>query len=111
MPVRRNRLPNRRQVSTVSLMWPPGSKERYHVTFGEYENGCPGEIWIHGAKVGSEIYAILSDASVLLSVLIQVGYDAEKISDALGRVESGERASIIGAMADLLVAKTEVENG
>ena len=111
MPVRRNRLPNRRQVSTVSLMWPPNSGERYHITIGEYQNGAPGEIWVHGPKVGSEIYAILSDASVLLSVLIQVGYDAAKISNALGRVESGERASIIGAMADLLVAETAVKNG
>ncbi len=111
MPVVRNRLKNRRQVSTVSLMWPPNSGERYHVTIGEYQNGEPGEVWVHGAKVGSEFDALLSDASILFSVLIQIGYDTDKIARALGRVESGERASIIGAMADLLVAETEVENG
>ena len=110
MPVRRNRLPNRRQVSTVSLMWPPNSGERYHVTVGEYENGAPGEVWVHGAKVGSEFDALLSDASILLSILIQVGYDSDKIAKALGRCESGERASIIGAMADLLALEAEAEN-
>ena len=51
MPVIRNRLANRRQVSTVSLVWPPVSGNRYHITVGEYEDGAPGEVWVHGAKV------------------------------------------------------------
>jgi len=102
MPVERNRLPNRRQVSTVAVLWPPAIGERYHVTIGEYDDGRPGEVWVHGAKVGSEFDALLSDASILLSILIQIGYDADKIANALGRVGSGERASIIGAMADLI---------
>ena len=70
MPVVRNRLNNRRQVSTVSLVWPPFSGSRYHITVGEYEDGRPGEVWVHGAKVGSEIDALLDDASILMSVLI-----------------------------------------
>jgi ribonucleoside-diphosphate reductase alpha chain len=86
MPVVRDRLANRRQVSTVSLVWPPFSGSRYHVTIGEYEDGRPGEVWIHGAKVGSEFDGMLDDASILLSVLIQVGFDTENISAALGRV-------------------------
>ena len=45
---------------------------------------------------------MLDDASVLLSVLIQIGFDTNSINAALGRVENGERASIIGVMADLL---------
>ena len=102
MPVVRNRLANRRQVSTVSLVWPPVSGNRYHITVGEYEDGRPGEVWIHGAKVGSEFDAMLDDASVLLSVLMQIGFDIKSIGAALGRVENGERASIIGVMADLL---------
>jgi hypothetical protein len=102
MPVVRDRLANRRQVSTVSLVWPPFSGSRYHVTIGEYKDGRPGEVWIHGAKVGSEFDGMLDDASILLSVLIQIGFDTENISAALGRVENGERASIIGVMADLL---------
>jgi len=80
MPVVRNRLNNRRQVSTVSLVWPPFSGSRYHVTVGEYEDGRPGEVWVHGAKVGSEIDALLDDASILMSVLIQVGYDTRVLS-------------------------------
>ena len=105
MPVIRNRLANRRQVSTVSLVWPPVSGNRYHITVGEYEDGAPGEVWVHGAKVGSEFDALLSDASIHLSILIQIGYDADKTANALGRVENGERASIIGEMADLLYAE------
>ena len=103
MPVVRNRLNNRRQVSTVSLVWPPFSGSRYHVTVGEYEDGRPGEVWVHGAKVGSEIDALLD---ILMSVLIQVGYDTEDIKHSLGRINNGERASIIGVMADLLHDET-----
>ena len=106
MPVVRNRLANRRQVSTVSLVWPPFSRSRYHITVGEYEDGRPGEVWVHGAKVGSEIDALLDDASILMSVLIQVGYDTEDIKHSLGRVNGGRRASIIGVMADLLHDET-----
>ena len=106
MPVIRNRLANRRQVSTVSLVWPPVGGNRYHITVGEYEDGRPGEVWVHGAKVGSEIDALLDDASILMSVLIQVGYDTEDIKHSLGRVNNGERASIIGVMADLLHDET-----
>ena len=65
---------------------------------------------MHGAKVGSEFDALLSDASILLSILIQIGYDSDKIAKALGRCESGERASIIGAMADLLADEAEAEH-
>ena len=106
MPVVRNRLNNRRQVSTVSLVWPPFRGSRYHITVGEYEDGRPGEVWVHGAKVGSEIDALLDDASILMSVLIQVGYDTEDIKHSLGRVNNGEWASIIGVMADLLHDET-----
>ena len=91
MPVVRNRLNNRRQVSTVSLVWPPFSGSRYHVTVGEYEDGRPGEVWVHGAKVGSEIDALLDDASILMSVLIQVGYDTEDIKHSLGREFTGSQ--------------------
>ena len=106
MPVFRNRLNNRRQVSTVSLVWPPSSGSRYHITAGEYEDGRPGEVWVLGAKVGSEIDALLDDASILMSVLIQVGYDTADIKHSLGRVNGGGRASIIGVMADLLHDET-----
>ena len=41
-----------------------------------------------------------------MSVLIQVGYDTEDIKHSLGRVNNGERASIIGVMADLLHDET-----
>ena len=34
----------------MSLVWPPVSGNRYHITVGEYEDGRPGEVWVHGAK-------------------------------------------------------------
>ena len=90
MPVIRNRLANRRQISTVSLMWPPNSGERYHVTVGEYENGAPGGVWVHGAKVGNEFDALLSDARYtdhrLSRLQLYRRWCEARFSDALRRV-------------------------
>ena len=47
----RERLPNRRQAETLDL-WHGG--QRYHFTVGEYPDGRPGEVFIHGAKPGSD---------------------------------------------------------
>ena len=48
----RERLPDRRQAETVDL-WHGG--RRFHVTIGQYDDGRPGEIFLHGAKPGSDV--------------------------------------------------------
>ncbi len=44
----RERLPDRRQAETVDL-WHGG--RRFHVTVGQYNDGRPGEVFLHGATV------------------------------------------------------------
>lgn len=97
----RNRLPNRRPNETVELMFNDTS---YAVTFGFYpDTGELGEVFTHGAKVGCNMDAILDDACVALSLLLQHGTEPVDLASSMGRYGDGQApASIIGALADLL---------
>ncbi len=97
----RNRLPNRRPNETVELLF---NDTRYAVTVGYYpDTGRIGEVFTHGAKVGSNMDAILDDACVALSLLIQYGTEPGDLASSMGRHGEGKApASIIGALADLL---------
>ena len=101
----RARLPNRRPNETVQLMF---NDTRYAVTVGYYpDTGCIGEVFTHGAKVGSNMDAILDDACVALSLLLQHGVEPAGLAASMGRPGGdGAPASIIGALADLLAEKT-----
>ena len=98
----RNRLPDRRPNETVELMF---NDTRYAVTVGYYpDTGGVGEVFTHGAKVGSAMDAFLDDACVALSMLVQYGAEPGGLASGMGRLGGdGAPASIIGALADLLV--------
>ena len=86
----RERLPDRRQAETVDL-WHGG--QRYHLTVGEYNDGRPGEVFIHGAKPGSDVDLLCDDIGVLMSRLLQHGDDPASL--AAGNRAAGERGSSI----------------
>ena len=98
----RERLPNRRQSETLDL-WHGG--QRYHLTVGEYNDGRPGEVFIHGAKPGSDTDLLCDDIGVLISRLLQYGDDPASLAAGVGRLGNGDPASIVGAIADVLAAK------
>ena len=98
----RERLPDRRQAETMDL-WHGG--RRYHLTVGQYDDDRPGEVFIHGAKPGSDTDLLGDDIGVLISRLLQYGDDPAALAAGLGRLGDGEPASIIGAIADVVAAK------
>ncbi len=98
----RERLPDRRQAETLDL-WHGG--QRYHLTVGEYPDGRPGEVFLHGAKVGSEVDGLCDDIGVLISRLLQHGDDPASLAAGIGRLGNGDPASIVGAIADVLAGK------
>ena len=102
VPMQRERLPHRRQAETVDL-WHGG--QRFHVTIGEYDDGWPGEVFLHGTKPGSDTDLLCDDIGVLISRLLQHGDDPASLASGVGRLGNGTPASIIGAIADVLVAK------
>ena len=90
----RERLPDRRQAETVDL-W--HGDQRYHLTIGEYPNGRPGEVFIHGAKPGSDTDLLCDDIGVLISRLLQHGDTPDALAAGLGRLGNGQApASLIG---------------
>lgn len=98
----RERLPDRRQAETLDL-WHGG--RRYHLTIGEYNDGRPGEVLMHGAKPGSDADLLGDDIGVLVSRLLQYGDAPASLASGIGRLGNGAPASIIGAIADLLAGK------
>ena len=94
----RQRLPDRRAAATVDL---EHGGSRFTVTIGFYADGRPGEVFTHGIRTGSGLDALLADACVLLSCLMQYGVEPSQIAGSMGRSGNAEPASIIGAVIDL----------
>ncbi len=97
----RNRLPDRRPNETVELVF---NGTLYAVTAGYFlDTERVGEVFTHGAKVGSAMDAILDDTCVLISLLLQHGVEPRSLASSMGRHGDGQvPASIVGALADLL---------
>ncbi len=98
----RERLPDRRQADTVDL-WHGG--RRYHVTIGQYDDGRHGEVFLHGAKPGSDTDMLCDDIGVLISRLLQHGDDPASLAAGIGRLGNGDLASLVGLIADVLAGK------
>ena len=97
----RERLPNRRPNQTAALVY---DGTRYEATVGFHPaTGKAREVFCHGAKAGSNMDAILDDASILLSLLLQHGVEPVSLAATMGKLgEEGQPASVIGALAGLL---------
>ena len=97
----RLRLPQRRPNMTFGI---EHAGLRYSVTVGYYaESGRVAEVFTHGAKAGSALDAILDDACIALSLLLQHGVEPAALAASMGRLGDGNSpASVIGALADLL---------
>ena len=104
----RVRLPDRRFAETVAL---EHSGTRFMVTIGFYPDGRPGEVFTHGARSGSNLDALLADACVVISCLIQHGVAPRDLAASMGRLGNAEPASIIGAVIDLTTAANPATRG
>ena len=98
----RERLPNRRRSITDSITW---GGSRVHVTAGFSDNGRLLETFIRGGgRGGSERDHMLDDIAVALARLLQHGDRLEALAAGVGRLPTGEPASILGAVVDRLLA-------
>ena len=95
----RERLPDRRGCETFVLRV---GAAQFFVTVGLYANGSIGEVFVAGAKVGSDMDAVTRDAAILLSLALQHGVPREVIKGALTREGNGSASSVIGAIVDRL---------
>ncbi len=86
----RVRLPDRRAAETVEL---EHGGQRFTVTVGFYPDGRPGEVFTHGARSGSSLDALLADACVVVSCLIQHGAEPRDVAASMA---AGERGACFG---------------
>ena len=92
-------LPQRRAAETFDLrFW----NQPFTVTVGFYADGTPGEVFIDGGKTGQDIQNIARDAAVVLSLALSTVSPSRTIRHAVTRSGTGEAASILGAIIDML---------
>ena len=97
----RTPLPQRRFCETTEVRM-PGQRAVFAVTVGRYHDGTIGEVFVSGAKAGSETEAVARDGAVLLSIALQYGVPLGAFRTALTRNLDGSPSSIIGAVVDRL---------
>ena len=59
-------------------------------------------MFTHGLRTGSNLDALLADACVVVSCLIQHGAEPRELSASMGRLGNAEPSSVIGAVLDLV---------
>lgn len=103
----RERLPNRREALTETIQV---GQNRYDAAIGfDPATGNPREIFLSGAKDGTDMAAILADTSVVVSIALQHGIAAAELAHSIARVPTAPDApatapaSVIGAALDLLL--------
>jgi hypothetical protein len=99
----RNVLPARRLCETFNLKH-GGQNTEFTVTLGRFPTGLVGEVFISGAKAGSEVDAVARDGAVLLSLCMQFGVPLETIRHAITREGNGSPSTIVGAVVDRIVS-------
>ena len=99
---KRRELPQRRLCETFEIAF-GGFNQKHFVTFGCYDDGTIGEVFINFPKSGMQTEAIARDGAVLLSLALQYGVPLENIKTAITRDLKGEPMSIVGAVVDRLI--------
>jgi hypothetical protein len=94
----RRRLPNRRMAVTEEITAADGRS--IVATVGFDAAGRPAELFLSGAKDGTDMAAIYDDVAVTISVALQHGVGAR----ALAHSVSPGKASPIGAALELIAA-------
>lgn len=95
----RHPLPDRRPTETHSIFL---RNMEWTLSFGFDQANQVREVFADGAKGGSEREELLDDACVLISLLLQSGWEASVLARKLGgQVVSGEGISIIGLICHM----------
>jgi hypothetical protein len=97
----RVRLPNRRECFTETIEI---GGRCYSASVGFNERDEPKEIFLAGAKSGSDMDDNLADAAIVVSRTLQLGVKAQHLTGEAGRPNSA-----VGAALDLL-ARYEAED-
>jgi ribonucleoside-diphosphate reductase alpha chain len=95
-------LPQRRRCETFTMRH-GAQNALYAITVGYYWDDRVGEVFISGAKSGSDMESVTHDGAILLSLALQYGVTLDTIQHAISRNSDGSAATIIGAVVDRIV--------
>ena len=73
MTKRERLLDNRHSITHKYCIGNPGQQYEGYIVVGLYEDGRPGELFIHAAKAGSITRGLLNGIGVLTSISLQSG--------------------------------------
>jgi hypothetical protein len=122
MVANRKTLPPRRFSETLDLAF---GKAVFQVSVGYFEDialvpdpsiadavvlkrvivRTPGEVFITGAKAGSEIEAIARDGAVLISIGLQHGVPLDVMAGAVTRDPQARPMTVVGAVIDQMIQR------
>jgi hypothetical protein len=83
------------------LQWGRQNTE-FAVTIGFYPDGAPGEVFISGAKAGSDVDAAIRDNAILISLGLQHGVPLKVMQGAMTRERNGEASTVAGRVVDMV---------
>lgn len=107
----RKMLPARRHCETFEIRH-GGQGAVFHVTLGHYDDCVSvGEIFISGAKAGSDVEANVRDGAILVSLALQHGVPIQTMASAITREANGEPSTVIGRVLDTLQRESDSAHG
>ena len=96
----RHVLPSRRPTITHTIVV---GTERFHVSLGYHPFSFElREIFISGAKVGSDMDSLLDDVSIVLSLALQYNISLKQLMHSLYKGRSECAKSLIGRIIKLI---------
>lgn len=92
----RTPLPNRRYGLTVPV---EHRNQTFDCTFSWDDSGHIREAFMRSTKEGNDFSAVMVDAAIALSMLLQHGYSMADMVKAFGETATGAPQSALGAIA------------
>lgn len=113
----RTKLPERRRCVTekVQHTMANGEVQEFLVSFGYDHEGTIREVFCANPMNGSDMYAMLSDGCILISLHLQTGAEIEKLVKSFGENRNdgeakGMPASVFGAIANAILRQQKELN-
>jgi hypothetical protein len=102
----RRMLPERRASETFEVIYGE-QRTPFSVTVGCYDDGTVGEVFITGAKAGSDMDAAARDGAILLSLALQHRVPLRVLQHAVTRNQDGTASTIVGVVIDRIARHEE----
>jgi hypothetical protein len=99
----REHLSNRRQHETFAF---EHAGIRYTAGIGRFDDGRLAEVFLNGAKCGTDADTAAKDAAIVASLAMQPGIPCDVIQRAVTRNRDGTASGPLGAALDLLTRPT-----